>query len=49
MAKVPKKKKWPKGLRRRLAAAERKEARIAENKRIEAAIEAARKKLNKLS
>jgi hypothetical protein len=43
--KVPKKKKWPKGLKARLARLKRVEARIAENKAIEKAIADARKKL----
>lgn len=45
MAKLPKKKRWPRGLKRRLAALDRKKARLAENKKIEAAIAAARKRL----
>lgn len=51
---LPKKKKWPKGLKRRLAKLARREAkkakraaRLAENKKIEAAIQAARNKLNR--
>lgn len=49
MAKLPKKKKWPKGLKAKLNAYNRKAARIAENKRIEKEIAAARAKLNKLT
>lgn len=45
MPKVPKKKKWPKGLKRRVNAQKRYDARIAENKKIEAEIKAAQKKL----
>lgn len=44
--KVPKKKKWPKGLKARLARLKRIEARKAENKKIESEIAAARKKLS---
>jgi len=44
--KIPKKKKWPKGLKARLAKAERYAKRVAENKKIEQEIAAARKKLS---
>lgn len=44
--KVPKLKKWPKGLKARLARMKRIEARIAENKVIAKAIADARKKLS---
>jgi len=44
---LPKKKKWPKGLKARLNKKLAREARIAENKKIEKAIQEARKKLAK--
>lgn len=47
MARIPKKKKWPKGLKARLNRQKRIDERIAENKRIEKEIEAARKKVSR--
>jgi hypothetical protein len=44
---LPKKKKWPKGLKARLNKKLAGDKRIAENKAIEKAIEAARKKLGR--
>lgn len=44
---LPKKKRWPKGLKARLRKKEARDRRIAENKAIEKAIEAARKKLGR--
>jgi len=44
---IPKLKKWPKGLKARLAKKERRDARIAENKRIAKAIADAKRKLSK--
>lgn len=46
MAKVPKKTRWPKGLKARLNAAARKAEREAENKAIRDAIQAAKSALN---
>jgi len=43
---LPKIKKWPKGLKARLAKKQKREARIALNKKIAQAIEAARRKLS---
>lgn len=47
MAKIPAKKKWPKGLKARLARAERIEARKKENAAIAKAIKAAQEKIAK--
>lgn len=46
MPKIPKKTKWPKGLKGKLNAAARKAERDAENKAIRDAIQAARTALN---
>lgn len=45
MARLPKKKKWPKGLKRRLNRKAKVDARKKENASIESAIKAAQKKL----
>lgn len=47
MAKLPKKVRWPKGLKRRLNAQTKRDARLRENQAIKKQIEAARKKVNK--